>query len=117
MIALTMENYLTQIDNLELPEDAASYLYAQRSIIKLFLYALINGITHFKTLHQQLLEKPAILNLVGLANVPHRITLSRRFKTLPESLRQLLMQPHDSFLGIAWDQLGQLGAKEESHSP
>ena len=70
MIALTIENYLTQIDNLELPDEAASYLYAQRSIIKLFLYALIKGITHFKTLHQQLLEKPAILGLVGLANVP-----------------------------------------------
>ena len=98
MIALTIESYLTQIDTLELPEDAASYLYGQRSIIKLFLYALIEGITHFKTLHQQLLEKPAVLSLVGLSNIPHRVTLSRRFKTLPESLRQLLMQLHDSFV-------------------
>lgn len=98
MIAPTLKSYLSQIDGLRLPQDATTYLYDQRGIIKLFLYALIKGITHFKTLHQHLNEKPGVLKLVGLPKIPHRTTLSRRFKTLPESLRALLLQIHDRFV-------------------
>jgi len=57
MIALDLESYLNLIDELDMPETLGRYTYRERSLVKLFLYGLIKGITGFKTLHDHLLER------------------------------------------------------------
>lgn len=98
MVALELTSYLTLIDTMEISGESGHYLYKHRSMVKLFLYGLIKGISGFKTLHRQLKEKAEILSLVGLSAVPHRTTLSRRFKAMPELLRQLMLELHDQFV-------------------
>jgi len=98
MIALDMKSYLAQIDKLEIKGESGHYLYSHGSIIKLFLYALIKGINGFKTLHQHLKEQPERLDLMDLEVVPHRTTLSRRFKAMPEVLRKLMLEVHEQFV-------------------
>jgi hypothetical protein len=105
MIALNLESYLGLVDEVEMPEDARSYLYSERSMVKLFLYALIKGMIGFKTIHQHLQEKPSVLHLVGFTKLPHRTTLSRRFKAMPTSLRQMLGKLHEKFVEAAVIQL------------
>jgi len=89
-IDLSLTHYLKLTDELDLPAEARSYFYSQQSILKLFLYSLIKGIHGFKTLHKHLQLKPHALKLVGLEAVPHRTTLSRRFKSMPDSLRHAI---------------------------
>jgi hypothetical protein len=98
MLTLSMRSFIGQVDELDLPRDVYPYVYAERSMIKLFLYTLIKGITGFKTLYRHLCERPEVLKLVKLDTVPCRTTISRRFKALPESLHSLLGQLHDSFV-------------------
>ena len=89
---LTMTEFLNQLDTLELPALEAPQIYADRSILKLFLYALIRQITSFKLLAKMILEKPEIRQACNLKTAPHRTTLSRRFKSLPQPLALLLDQ-------------------------
>ena len=67
-------------------------------MIKLFLYSLVKGIRSFKSLRRHLSECPEVLELVRLEKIPHRTTLSRRFKTLHKSLSNLLRQLHERFV-------------------
>lgn len=90
--SLTMTEFLNQLDTLELPALEAPQIYADRSILKLFLYALIRQITSFKLLAKMILEKPELRQICNLKNAPHRTTLSRRFKSLPQPLALLLDQ-------------------------
>ena len=87
-----MTEFLNQLDTLELPALEAPQIYADRSILKLFLYALIRRITSFKLLAKILLEKPELRQVCNLKTAPHRTTLSRRFKSLPQPLALLLDQ-------------------------
>lgn len=66
--------------------------------MKLFLYALVHDLSGFKTLHRQLEERPDILRLVGLSFPPHRTTLGKRFKALPESVWVALQQLYQRFV-------------------
>ena len=87
-----MTEFLNQLDTLELPALEAPQIYADRSILKLFLYALIRQITSFKLLAKMILEKPELRHICNLKTAPHRTTLSRRFKCLPQPLALLLDQ-------------------------
>jgi hypothetical protein len=58
--SLTMTEFLNQLDTLELPALEAPQIYSDRSILKLFLYALIRQITSFKLLSKMILEKPEL---------------------------------------------------------
>jgi transposase len=89
---LTISKFLNQLDNLELPSLEAPQKYSDRSILKLFLYAQIHKITSFKLLAKMTLEKPDLQQLCNLKTAPHRTTISRRFKTLPEPLALILDQ-------------------------
>jgi len=89
-IDLSLAHYLKLTDELELPPEAKAYRYSQRSILKLFLYSLIKGMHGFKTLYKHLQLKPQVLNLIGLDSLPHRTTLSRRFKRIPDILRHAI---------------------------
>ena len=77
-----MTEFLNQLDTLELPALEAPQIYADRSILKVFLYALVRQITSFKLLAKIVLEKPELRQVCNLKNAPHRTTLSRRFLTI-----------------------------------
>ncbi len=98
MLSLSMRSFIAQVDKLDLSSYGYPYVYAERSMIKLFLYALIKGMSGFKTLHRHLHERPEVVGLTGLKAIPCRTTLSRRFKALPASLISLLKQLHQHFV-------------------
>ena len=66
MIALNVERFLNQVDELDLPELSYPYVYSDKSMMKLFLYGLIHAINGFATLQRHLEERPDVLRLVGL---------------------------------------------------
>ena len=89
---LTISRFLNQLDTLELPTLQAPQKHSDRSFLKLFLYAQIHKITSFKLLAKMTLEKPDLQQLCNLKTAPHRTTISRRFKTLPNPLTLVLDQ-------------------------
>jgi transposase len=89
---LSISQFLNQLDTLELLSLEAPQKYADRSLLKLFLYAQIHKITSFKLLAKMTLEKPDLQHICNLKTAPHRTTISRRFKTLPEPLTLVLDQ-------------------------
>ena len=89
---LTISRFLNQLDTLELPTLQAPQKHSDRSFLKLFLYAQIHKITSFKLLAKMTLEKPDLQQLCNLKTAPHRTTISRRFKTLPDPLALVLDQ-------------------------
>jgi hypothetical protein len=97
MVALKMASCLRKIDELAIRE-LASYSYSEASMVKVFVYALIKGIREFKTLHDHLVEKPEVQSWLGWSNVPHRTTLSRRFKALPAQLCALIAEIYQKFV-------------------
>jgi hypothetical protein len=98
MIPPRLTTFLDKLDPLTLPFLAYPYLYSDLAMVKLFVYATVRGIKSFKALHQHLLEREDILSLVGLDYLPHRTTLSSRFKRLPDTARNLLHQLTEQFL-------------------
>ena len=89
---LTISRFLNQLDTLELPTLQAPQKHSDRSFLKLFLYAQIHKITSFKLLAKITFEKPDLQQLCNLKTAPHRTTISRRFKTLPDPLALVLDQ-------------------------
>ena len=89
---LNIGAFLNQLDTLELPTLEAPQKHSDRSILKLFLYAQIHKITSFKLLAKMTLQKPELQQLCNLKTAPHRTTISRRFKTLPDPLTLVLDQ-------------------------
>jgi len=96
-ITLDIESWLGLIDELDIAENT-SYEYQNKSMLKLYLYMLVKGITKFKTMASHLKKKSSVLALVGLNKCPHRTTLSVRFKAMPEEIRQQLRMLHNSFV-------------------
>jgi hypothetical protein len=70
MIPLSIGSFLNQVDELDLPELSYPYVYSDKSMMKLYLYALIHNISGFKTLRHHLEERPDVLRLVGLSFPP-----------------------------------------------
>ncbi len=70
MIPLSIGSFLNQVDELDLPKLSYPYVYSDKSMMKLFLYALIYDISGFKTLRHHLEERPDVLRLVGLSFPP-----------------------------------------------
>jgi hypothetical protein len=65
MVPPNMVRFLSQVDELDLPELSYPYVYSDKSMMKLFLYGLIQDIGGFKSLHRHLEERPDVLRLVG----------------------------------------------------
>lgn len=97
MLTLKIEDCLKLIDKLSIKE-LASYSYSEASMVKVFVYGLIKGIREFKTLHDHLEDKPEIQSWLDWQSVPHRTTLSRRFKALPEQLCVLIAEVYQTFV-------------------
>ncbi len=70
MITLNIERFLSQVDELDLPKMGYPYVYSDKVMMKLFLYALVHDINGFKTLQRHLAERPDVLRLVGLSFPP-----------------------------------------------
>lgn len=70
MIPPNMVSFLNQVDELELPDLSYPYVYSDKSMMKLFLYSLVQDIGSFKSLHRHLKERPDVLRLVGLSFSP-----------------------------------------------
>lgn len=70
MIPLNIGSFLNQVDELDLPELSYPYIYSDKSMMKLYLYALIHNISSFKSLRHHLEERPDVLRLVGLSFPP-----------------------------------------------
>lgn len=86
------------VDELELAADGDNVIYDTRTLLKVYLYMLIKGITGFKTMVKKLNHQPELLASMGLATCPHRTTLSKRFKVLPEGLREQIRTLHNGFV-------------------
>lgn len=97
-VTLQLETLLEIVDELELEADSGHTAYASRSMLKLYLYMLVKRIKGFKTLAKQLQLQSGLLEQFGLAQAPHRTTLSRRFKQLPLVLREQIRTIHAGFV-------------------
>jgi hypothetical protein len=97
-VTLQLETLLDMVDELELEADSGHTVYATRSMLKLYLYMLVKRIKGFKTLANQLHHRSELWERFGLAKVPHRTTLSRRFKQLPLVLRKQIRGLHAEFV-------------------
>lgn len=64
------------------------YTYQDQVLIVFFTKMLIRRITAFKAQHRWLRNHPLEALQLGFENVPHRTTLSRRFKQLYETLQE-----------------------------
>lgn len=68
----------------------APFTYAEEMFIIFFLLMQFRSIHHFKAQHRWLTRHPEILELLGWAKVPHRTTISRRYKDLYETLQEFV---------------------------
>lgn len=70
------------------PRRGRPYMYPTRVIIRCYMLMLLYPrLRKHATLHAFLCGHPKVCALVGLDGVPHRTTLSRRFKALQDHLR------------------------------
>lgn len=93
-VTLDVESLLNLVDELDLPTDSGNCDYSTRSMLKVYLYMLVKGITGFATMAKQLRFKAGLLAQSGLLACPYRTTLSRRFKALPLVLREQIRTVH-----------------------
>lgn len=70
MIPLNISRFLNQVDDLDLPELTYPYVYSDKAMMKLFLYALVHHISSFASLQRHLEERPDVLRLIGLRFSP-----------------------------------------------
>ena len=98
MITPTWEKLFAGLDGLDLVEHGYPYQYQDLPLIKLFVYARIEGIKGFQTLQKHLELRTDVVELLGLASVPHRKTIAERFRSLPEVVSSVLTQLTDSFV-------------------
>ena len=83
-VPLALETLLKFVDEMELAADKGNVHYSTKGMLKLYLYMLVKRISGFKTIAKQLRLKPQLCDSFGFKQSPHRTTLSRRFKALPE---------------------------------
>lgn len=97
-VALELGTLLRFVDEMDLEADSGNVVYSTKAMLKLYLYMLVKRIKGFKTMAKQLRLKPQLGEHVGLKGFPHRTTLSRRFKQLPEVLRAQIRKLHADFV-------------------
>lgn len=97
-VPLELSSLLGFVDEMVLEADSGNTNYSTRSMLKTYMYMLFKRIKGFNTLAKQLTLKPQLLDNFGLIACPHRSTLSRRFKQLPELLRSQIRKLHADFV-------------------
>ena len=68
-------------------EQGRPYTYEDQILIVFFTMMMIRRITAFKAQHRWLNRHPVEVQRLGIVSVPHRTTLSRRFKKLYETIQ------------------------------
>ena len=66
------------------------YVYQQQSMIVFFMWMQFKNIYQFKTQWHGLTKHPEALSILSWTTIPHRTTLSRRYKTLYPVLQELI---------------------------
>ena len=92
MITPQWEELFRGLEGLALEEHSYPYQYQDSSLIKLFVYARIEGIKGFQTLQKHLELRADVVELLGLEGVPHRKTIAERFRSLPDTVSSVLTQ-------------------------
>ena len=98
MITPKWEELFASLEGLALAEHSYPYQYQDLPLIKLFVYARIEGISGFQTLQKHLELRTDVVELVGLKAVPHSKTIAERFRSLPEVVSSVLTQLTDIFV-------------------
>lgn len=78
------------------------FVYQHRSMIVFFMWMQFKRIYHFKTQWKWLQQHPEALAVLGWDQVPHRTSLSRRYKRLYNVLEELVV-----YLGQESSELGE----------
>lgn len=78
------------------------YVYQEQSMIVFFMWMQFKKIYHFKTQWRWLKQHPEALLVMSWDKVPHRTTLSRRYKSLYAVIQDLI-----AFLGQDSEALGE----------
>lgn len=97
-ITLDISSVMKLVDSLELSEDSGKITYKTRGMLKMYMYMLIKQITGFQTMAKKLKSNPELWYIFGFKNCPHRTTFSRRFKALPEIVREQIRELHSEFV-------------------
>ena len=66
------------------------YTYQDQILIVFFTMMLLKRITAFKAQHRWLIIHPQENIQLGMVSIPHRTTLSRRFKDLYETIQAFI---------------------------
>ncbi len=74
----------------EAPKQGAPFTYADKGLIIFFLLMQFRATYRFKAQRRWLKAHPEMLPLLHFDTVPHRTTLSRRYKSLYRTLEQLV---------------------------
>ena len=72
-------------------KQGAPFTYTEEMFIIFFLLMQFRRISQFKAQHRWLTRHPEMLELLGWAKVPHRTTISRRYKDLYETLQEFVL--------------------------
>ena len=98
MITPQYEELFAGLEGIALTEHSYPYQYQDLSLIKLFVYARIEGIKGFQTLQKHLALRADVVALLGLGDVPHRKTLAERFRSLADTVSSVLTQLTNRFI-------------------
>ncbi len=98
MITPQWQELFAGLEGLAIDEHSYPYQYQDASLIKLFVYARIEGIKGFQTLQKHLELRADVVELLGLAGVPHRKTIAERFRGLPAVVSGVLTQLTERFI-------------------
>ncbi len=87
-----VETYFTLFEKFEQgrnqpPGRGRPYEYEERILIVFFTMMMIRRITAFKAQRRWLNRHPLEAQQLGIAGIPHRTTLSRRFKQMYETIQ------------------------------
>jgi hypothetical protein len=81
-----VELYFTRFEQFEQAENTSHnghpYVYQHKLLIVFFTMMLLRGVTAFKAQHRWLGTHPDVCERLGFPSIPHRTTLSRRYKTI-----------------------------------
>lgn len=72
-------------------KQGAPFTYTEEMFIIFFLLMQFRRIHQFKAQHRWLTRHPEMLKLLGWAQVPHRTTISRRYKDLYETVQEFVL--------------------------
>lgn len=69
----------------------APFMYGEEMFIIFFLLMQFRRIYQFKAQHRWLTRHPEIVELLGWTQIPHRTTISRRYKALYETVQDFVL--------------------------